>query len=278
MANPIASVYVRWVMDNKTKLSLGLMAAAFLAALPTAQAHVGVVNTQLPYAVAGKTYELILAVPHGYELPAAGAAPSVHLDTYKIEVAIPAGFTGVRPIAIDPAFGQPVITKDAAGLVTKLVWTKAATDVSPEDDRSYRIGIRGTLPNAPFTALRFNTKQFFKNPAGGEDLVTDWATYGTPTPSNQSPTVKIFPARAPGWNKFTITDATAKPAATDAIALIAGYFADAQIVWAGKSAWSSNAETLAKVNSLAAQDPSYANIATSTTFALKSGDVIWAKF
>ena len=69
-----------------------------------ATAHVGVVNTQVPYAVAGKSYELVLAVPHGCAYTKADGS-AAEADTYKVEIAIPVGFTGARPI-VDGVFGK----------------------------------------------------------------------------------------------------------------------------------------------------------------------------
>lgn len=245
------------------------------------RAHVGVVNTQIPYAVAGKSYELVLAVPHGCAYTTAGGA-AAEADTYKVEVAIPAGFTGVRPI-IDGVFGRPEVTRDGQNAVTKLVWTKPATYDSSADDQSYRVGLRGTAPNAPFTTIQFNTKQYCKNPLGGDDLVTDWSAYGDPA-SNQSPKVKIFPVRSPGWNQFSLAASNEKHTSAEVTALLKDFFADAQIVWllpgtnTGNGAYSANPSTTLKIKTLAQQDPGTYEIVANQNVMIHSTDVIWAKF
>lgn len=265
------------------------IARLFLAALTAAggvwgasaaHAHIGVVNTQLPYAVAGKSYELVLAVPHGCAYTPPGGVES-HADTYKVEVAIPTGFTGVRPI-IDGVFGRPVVAKNGAA-VTSLTWTKATVFDSSEDDQSYRLGLRGTAPNAPFTIIQFNVKQFCKDPQGGADIVVDWSAYDVP-PSNESPKVKIYPARTPGWNKFSVAASDEKHSQAAVTALLTDFFADAQIVWLtpgtnnGTGAWSPNPNTVAKIKSLATKDATYYEIATKADVMIHASDVIWAKF
>jgi hypothetical protein len=262
-------------------IAAGLFFCTITGLKSSALAHVGVVNTQLPYAVAGKSYELLLAIPHGCAFTtAAGVADEA--DTYKVEIQIPAGFSGVRPI-IDGVFGRPVITKDVQGVVSKLTWTKAAAFDSPADDQSYRIGLRGTVPNAPFALLPFNTKQFCKNPAGGEDIVTDWSAYGSP-PSNQSPKVKIYPARVAGWNRYQLPSTGERHSFEAVSALLTDFFSDAQIVWlmpgtnAGKGAFSANPATTERIKALVAKDSSIYEILSNATIMIHSSDVLWVKF
>lgn len=273
-AVPSPSHRARWARAARTVA----VAVAVLAAAP-APAHVGVVNTQLPFAVAGKSYELVLAVPHGCAYTAPGAATPVELDTYKVEVLIPAGFTGVRPI-IDGVFGRPVITRDAAGAVTSLTWTKNPALDSEADDQSYRVAVRSTAPNAPFTAVQFGTKQSCKRPGGGEDVVVDWTAYPAAdgSLSNQSPTVRIHPARQPGWNKFNLAATNEKHTQADVAALLSGYLADAQIVWVGKGAYSANPNTLAKIRALAVKDATYFELAAKADVMIHAVDDIWVKF
>jgi periplasmic copper chaperone A len=258
---------------------VAIIGSWFVCGLATA--HVSPVNNQLHYAVAGKSYELVLAVPHGCAYTKEGGV-AAEADTYKVEVSVPAGFAGVRPI-IDGVFGRPTLTKDASNAVTKLIWTKAASFDSSDDDQSYRIGLRGTAPNAPFTTIVFNTKQFCKNPLGGDDLVNDWSAYGTP-PSNQSPKVKVFPARSPGWNKYSLAATNEKHTQADVKALLTDFFADAQIVWlpagtnTGAGAWSSNTETALRIKTLASKDPGTYEIAANATVMIHSTDILWAKY
>ena len=73
MAIPGASFAPMHTFNGKSRFSSWVVAAglglAVLYGYPReVSAHVGVVNTQIPYAVAGKSYELVLAVPHGLSL------------------------------------------------------------------------------------------------------------------------------------------------------------------------------------------------------------------
>jgi hypothetical protein len=254
---------------------------ALAAGSAPATAHVGVVNTQIPYAVAGKSYELVLAVPHGCAYTKADGS-AAEADTYKVEVAIPAGFTGARPI-VDGVFGKPELTKNQAGAVTKIAWTKGAGFDSSSDDQSYRVAVRGTAPNAPFTTIQFDTKQYCKNPAGGADLVTDWSAYGSPA-SNQSPKVKVFPARTPGWNKISLPASAEKHTPAEVKALLTDFFSDAQIVWLrpgtnkGQGVYSVNPDTALKIKALVAKDPTTYELAAATDVMIHATDVLWVKY
>lgn len=259
-----------------------LVLSALLAA-PLAQAHVGVVNTQLPFAREG-TYELMLAVPHGCAYTPPGGA-ATELDTYRVEVITPSAFTGPRPI-LDGAFGLPTRTVNADGTVT-FVWTKPANLDTPElaDTLSYRVGVRGsfrattaTVAGARFTAQRFNTRQFCKNPVAGQpDIVVDWANYGSPA-SNQSPTVRVFPTRQPGWNSYTLPASVAATLTTPVAvsAFVRGFFADAQVVWVGKAGYSVNATTASKLQTLIQRDSSYSNLLEKAS--LTATETIWVKY
>ncbi|MGV3619659.1 MAG: DUF1775 domain-containing protein [Archangium sp.] len=257
------------------------LALLVLCNASAALAHVGVVNVQTPYAVAGRSYELVLAVPHGCSYTTSGGT-TADADTYKIEVTIPAGFSGARPI-VDGVFGKPTLTKDANGAVTTITWQKPAALDSTADDQAYRVAIRSTAPNAPFTTAQFNVKQSCRNPAGGADLVVDWANYGTPA-SNQSPKVKIYPSRSPGWNKYTIAANQEQHGASSVKTFLADYFADAQIVWVapgtqdGHGGFSANAETTTRIQALAASNAGYYAIADETSLMLHANDVLWVKF
>jgi hypothetical protein len=258
---------------------------AFLlaGAASTAQAHVGVVNTQLPYAREG-TYELVLAVPHGCPYTPAGGA-ATELDTYRVEVTTPAAFTGPRPI-LEGAFGLPTRTANPDGTAT-FVWTKPASLDTPDlvDTLSYRVGIRGsfqattsTTESARFTAQRFNTRQFCKNPVAGQpDIAVDWANYGSPV-LNLSPTVLVYPARQSGWNQYTLPAGVAATLTTPAAvsAFVRAFFADAQIVWVGKAAYSANAAATTKIQALIQRDSSYSELINKPS--LTSTETIWVKY
>ena len=253
---------------------IAAVAALLLAATP-ALAHVGVVNVQTPYAVAGKSYELVLTVPHGCEAVVNGAAAK--FDTYKVEVTIPttpagtALFTGVRPV-MDGLFGKvEVVSRDSAGNATKLRWTKSSSAFdSAADDHTYRIALRGTAPTLPFTALQFETTQYCKN-GPSPDLSLTWSGI-------DAPTVKLYPARVPGWNRYNLSADNEKHTQADVQALLTGYFADAQIVWVGKGGYSANTATLDKIRALAAKDSTYFDLAALATVMIHSTDDIWVKY
>ena len=262
-------------MTHAPSRALLAVAAALALAPAPARAHVGVVNVQSPVAIAAKSYELVLTVPHGCEATVNGVA--VKVDTYRIEVQIPtlpdgtAAFSGVRPI-MDGLFGKvEVVSRDSAGNATRLRWTKSsAAFESADDDHAYRIGLRGTAPNAPFTALQFPTTQYCRN-GSSPDLSIAWT-------GADAPTVRIYPARAPGWNRFNLLASNEKHTQADVQALLTGFFADAQIVWVGKNAYSPNATTAERIRALAAKDPAYGELATRAGVMIHSTDDIWVRY
>ena len=267
-------------MNNKISLIAGVALGCIAS---TAQAHVGVVNTQLPYAREG-TYELVLAVPHGCSYTPAGGT-ATELDTYRMEVTTPAAFTGPRPI-LDGVFGVPTRTANPDGTFT-FVWSKPASLDTPNlvDTLSYRIGVRGsfrattnTAEGARFTAQRFNTRQFCKNPTAGQpDIVVDWANYGSPG-SNQSPTVRVYPTRQPGWNSYTLPASVAATLTTPTAvaAFVRSFFADAQVVWVGRAGFSPNAATTTKIQALAQRDSTYSELVNKAS--LSATETIWVKY
>lgn len=264
-------------MNIMSKSHAVLLFLSVVALNTEAQAHVGVVNTQLPYAVAGKSYELVLTVPHGCADP---LDSTKELDTYKVEIITPAAFTAVRPI-IDGVFGKPTRVSLDNGVTTTFVWTKAAALDSANDDQSYRIGLRGTVAaTSEFTKLTFNTKQYCKNKAGSDDIVRDWTNYAAAdgTISNQSPTVKVYPPRTLGWNKFNLASTNEKHTQADVKVFLTDFFADAQIVWVGKGAYSANVDTTTKIKTLASQDSAYSELIANASIMLHAGDDIWVKY
>ena len=187
------------------------MAGLLCALAQTIHAHVSFVANN---AYAGKSYVATANIPHG-----CSDIDGVHYDTLKIEIAIPPEFTAVRPA--DSAFGPATIETDAVtGAVTKLIWTKAAAEL-PVDTHFVQVTFRGTLPNTPLTTLELETTQT----CGGGTTKT-WGGVDVPK-------LKVLPARAPGWNKYTAQgniDAT----------MLSTYFGDAEIVWYGAAAYSPN--------------------------------------
>ncbi len=197
-----------------------------LSVFQGAQAHTSFVidATSIPFA--GKSYTGTLRAGHG-----CADALGAHFDTERIEVEIPAGVTAVKPF--DAPWGKATIEKDTAGLVTKLIWTRSnALPVLTADTHLYLATFRATLPNAPLTSIAFRTVQYCTNytTASPTPVITPWE-------GAEAPTLKLVPARLPGWNKYTINTAIAD------IAALKAYFSDSHIVWSGGSAWSVNPVT-----------------------------------
>ena len=117
-------------MLSRVRLA-ALSSSATLLLASTAFAHVSV--TPLGYAKQNQV--LTFGVGHGCE----GA------DTYKIEVSIPKEVTSLR--ALPSTFGDYEIKADDAGVVTGVVWTKAAK-VRAKDDSYYQLSIRIGVPDA----------------------------------------------------------------------------------------------------------------------------------
>jgi uncharacterized protein YcnI len=174
---------------------------------------------------ANQTQVLTFSVGHGCE----GA------DTSKIEVAIPDSVTSVR--GVPGTFGQVEVVKDDANVVKSVVWTNAQPKAA--DDYYYQLQIRAKLPDAPFTTVLFPTKQTCKDKEGKE-IVVEWkatpeeaAAASDTEEVPPAPALAILPVRQLGWNKYTV-----KTKLTDLTV-----FDDAQIVWAGDAAYSSNPAT-----------------------------------
>lgn len=241
---------------------------ALVFAPSAALAHVGVVNTQSQLALAGRSYELLLSVPHGCE------ANDAHLDTTRIEVSIPtkadgtALVTGVRPL-MDGVFGKVEVTRrDAAGNALELKWTKPATLELADDSHLYRIGLRGMLPTTPFVSLRFTTRQVCRSATG--EVVKDWGL--------ESPKVKVFPSRQPGWNRIAIAPELERHGKADVTAFLRDFFSDAQVVWLGKRAWSANEETMKRLDEAQARELGLSKVADAEELMLHAGDELWAKY
>jgi uncharacterized protein YcnI len=199
-----------------------LVASGALLLASPALAHVSMSSP----AFAKTSQVLTFGVGHGCE----GA------DTKSIEVQIPKEVTSLRVVP-SPLFSEGELKTDAAGVVTSVVWSKP--NVRAKDDAYYQLQIRISVPDAPFTTLYFPTKQTCRS-ADGKETVVDWAALPTGEEPAQgeegpppAPALVILPARAPGWNKYTV-----KAKLTDLT-----IFNDAQIVWAGDAAYSSNPAT-----------------------------------
>jgi uncharacterized protein YcnI len=223
-------------------------AALFLPTL--ASAHNGIKSGN---AVANKSQEVVFGIGHGCE----GA------DTVKIVVEVPPGVTSVRPMPGD--FGKVSVEKDDTGAVKTVTWQKRDGDVFEADIAYYTLTLRMKPPNAPFTTLLLPMVQTCRN-AAGQEIVTEWTapdeTEGTVNgvEIGPAPQLTIVPERKPGWNRFVV------PAA---IADLAPYFGDAQIVWQGSAAYSANQNTLDQI----AVTPGVTRLR-----ALAAGDEIWVKY
>jgi hypothetical protein len=174
-----------------------------------------------------------------------------------VRIEFPAGVTSVRPVTSD--FGKVSLEKDTTGTVTAIVWQKSDQDLLPGDTQYYKLTVRLKVPNQPFTTLYFPTHQTCKA-SDGKILTTDWV--GTPTApaAEPAPALVIVPARKPGWNKYTV------PAAIPDLGV---YFGDAEIVWKGTAAYSSN--------------PSITELAGTTSgvtalTALAANEEIWVRY
>lgn len=188
-----------------------------------AQAHTSFVVTESSKAFAAKSYYGTLNLGHGCTDLVSGA----HFDTEKLEVDIPPTATSVRPVDAEWATAAVVKDQTTPTIITRLVWTKTGP-VQLEDSHLYRVSFTVKLPDAPLTTLAFPARQICHNSEGVE-ITTPWEGL-------EAPTLKLLPARVPGWNKYTtqieINTAT-----------IQSFFSDAQIVWSGASAYSANPVT-----------------------------------
>ena len=181
-------------------------------------------------------------------------------DTVRIEVGIPKEVTSIR--ALPSAWGEPQLKLDDAGIVTTVVWSK--DKARAKDDSYYQFALRIRVPDAPFTSVYFPTKQVCRA-ADGKETTVDWAALpgdvkeAESEESTPAPELKILPVRFPGWNKISVK--------TDIKDL--KVFDDAQIVWQGDAAYSSNPATLDQIKS---ED------GVSVLSEIKAGAEIWVKY
>ncbi len=237
------------------KFRKALLAASVGLAFSAAQnasAHTAFVvdATSIPFA--GKSYTGTMRAGHGCEDEITGD----HFDTERIEITIPAGVTGVKPIdapwakASVVSHVEVVDGKDVT-VVDKLIWTRyASIPVNTEDTNIYLVSFRATLPNAPLTSVSFDTVQFCHN-AGAEEIETPWV-------GAESPTLNLVPSRSPGWNKYTIGTAISDEAG------LKKFFGDAYIVWSGGAAYSPNSVT--------------AGLITNKLTSVPANQEIWVKY
>lgn len=227
-------------------------AAIALLTLNSAQAHVTVSSTP---AFAGRSHIVVLNIPHGCE----------NADTYKVIVDIPASFTSVRPA--DTAFGRSGIVRDDSGKIKQLVWTKAEGDLQDTDTHFYQVSFRATLPNTPFAVAYLPTVQNCRDSSGNESTAAwtaisdehDHSNHGAAGGDNPAPSMMLYPARFPGWNRYTVNEHVHD----------LSVFKDAEIVWSGNLAFSANPQTM----ELIVQDPN-----VGVLDAIHPGTEIWVKY
>jgi uncharacterized protein YcnI len=204
--------------------SIAVLGGAALLVSSTALAHVSI-SSGPGFADANQV--LTFGVGHGCE----GA------DTIAIEIEIPEEVTSVRALVGPAGFGEAELTLDDAELVRAVTWTKA--DARPGDDQYYQFGLRIKVPYTPFEKLYFPTKQTCRD-AEGEEIEVHWALTDEEAAeggdhAQGSPKLMVMPPRTNGWNKYTV----------DSKIEDLTIFNDAQIVWSGDAAYSSNAATQA---------------------------------
>jgi uncharacterized protein YcnI len=179
-------------------------------------------------------------------------------DTVKIEIAIPTGISSVRGMYGPGAFGAPTVTKDGSNNVTSVAWEKATYEAG--DNTYLQFTLRLKVADVPFTSIPFTVTQTCRDASG--DTVVVWDKPDDST-GNAAPRLIVVPSRVTGWNKLTLTAAVAE-------ADVPLYFADAQIVWRGSAAYSSNPVVAAMI----AMTPGVTPLAGG----LAAGDEIWVKY
>ena len=225
--------------------SIAALTGAALLFSSTAFAHVSITSGPT---FAGGRQVLTFGTGHGCE----GA------DTVSIEVSIPEEVVELRPVYA-PGFETTVTTNDAM-LVTKVKWSK--DEAREADDTYYAFGLRITVPDMPFKTLVFPAKQTCRA-ADGTETVVDWAVLPEDIVEGEegepAPTLVVLPAHKNGWNKVTV------PSKLEDLSI----FDDAQIVWSGDAAYSSNETTKELI-------ASEADVTELTEIA--AGAEIWVKY
>jgi uncharacterized protein YcnI len=224
-----------------------------LLAIPAiAHAHVSISSGP---AAANKSQIITLAVGHGCE-----DANGKHLDTIKVRVAIPAGVTSIRALRSD--FGKPALVK-SGDTVTHVEWTKPVSELLDGDDGYYELKIRARVPDMPFAKLKFDVEQTCQDSTTQAQVVVNWDQPEGSTTGEPAPLLTVVPARTSGWNKITVPRALAQ----DELPI---YLGDAQIVWRGTEAYSSNQHTAAMITSTQG--------VTALSGGLAAGDEIWVRY
>lgn len=206
-------------------------------------------------AAANKSQIITFGLSHGCT-----DAAMKKLDTVKLRIAIPAGVTGVRALFSD--FGRPTLIKSGS-TVTHVEWTKPTADLLDGDDAFYELKIRAKTPDAPFSKLKFDVEQTCEDSTTHAQVVVDWNAPEGSTTGEPAPYLTVVPARSTSWNKFTVPRVLTQDE-------VPTYLGDAQIVWRGSAAYSSNANTAALITSTQG--------VTALTGGLQANDEIWVKY
>lgn len=230
-----------------------LITSIFIAAITgglialQANAHVSVTNK-----LYSNSYSQIeMTIPHGCD----------GFDTVKLEVTLPSGLPGVRPL--DSEFGLATTEVDEEGNVTKITW-KAKKTLYESDSHAYSIAFRTKTPDAVFSTLYFPTVQTCLSPEGDE-LTSEWVginsghDHEAESEVLPAPYAVLYPKVAPGWHQFTATDHLHDM----------GIFNDAEIVWKGDEAYSANAHTMTMIE----------DDATATVLSeIHPAETFWVKY
>ena len=222
-----------------------------LAIPALASAHVALSSGP---AAANKSQIISFGVGHGCTDTA-----GKKLDTVKVTLTIPAGVTGVRGIRSD--FGNPSYTKTGTA-ITAVTWTKPASDLLEGDDSYYEVKLRAKVPDMAFSQLQWNVTQTCEDSTTHAQIVVPWDQPEGSTTGEPAPIMVVVPARTTGWNKYTMARAMT-------IEEVALYLGDAQIVWRGNAAYSSNANTAAMITATAG---------VVALDAVAANDEIWVKY
>jgi hypothetical protein len=193
---------------------------------------------------------VIFGVGHGCE------GEKENLDTTSVTIEIPDGVTSVRPEL--SGFDDVSLETDKTGAVVAVTWTKDKALAS--DLAYYEIKLRLKAPDEPFTVLELPAHQSCISPDGKTEAFIDWVGSPGDTDVEPAPLLYVLPPHQPGWNKYTV-DTEIKD--------LEGFFADAEIVWQGKSAFSVNPST---VELIAETD------GVSSLSKIKAGSEIWVKY
>lgn len=237
-------------------MNLHRLALLALVIPSLAQAHISIASGP---ALANKSGQKItFAINHG--CTATGGAK---LDTLSIKIDIPNGIDPTSVRALPSDFGATPIVSRTGNNVTAVQWNRNPADLQAADDAYYELTLRLKVLDVPFTRIPFVLTQVCR-PQGGtatDDVTVVWT--GPETAVEPSPQLTVVPTHVAGWHKVTLS-------APVTAANMGVYFGDAQIVWRGTAAYSSNAFTAALI--------AMTSGATALTTDLVAGDEIWVKY